>query len=75
MLRSVTVSTVAATLGIALAHFAQSGLTTEVHDGQEDWVHPNLVRVQLNGDWHEFPLVELMDPKCRQSTLNAPECN
>lgn len=75
MLRSITVSTIAATLGIALAHFAQSGLPQEVSDGQEDWVHPNLVRVQLNGDWHEFPLVELMDPKCRRAVLNDPECN
>ena len=74
MLRSITVSTIAATLGIALAHFAQSTLVTDTREGQEEWVHPNLVRVQLNGDWHEFPLVELMDPKCRQVSPATPGC-
>ena len=37
MIRSITVSTIAATLGIALAHFAQSTLVTDTREGQEDW--------------------------------------
>ena len=61
-------------VGYRLAHFAQSTLVTDTREAQEDWVHPNLVRVQLNGDWHEFPLVELMDPKCRQASPATPGC-
>ena len=74
MFRIISVSTIAATLGIVLAHFAQSALAPQTVDGTEEWVHPNLVRVQLDGSWHEFPLVELMDPKCRALHPSAPGC-
>ena len=75
MLRPFALSTIAATLGIALVHFAQSDSPLSTQQGQEEWIHPNLVRVKLDGAWHEFPMVELMDPKCRSISPSAPECN
>ena len=74
MLRIISVSTIAATLGIVLAHFAQSAVVNQPPEGTEEWLHPNLVRVQLDGSWHEFPLVELMDPKCRALHPTPPGC-
>ncbi|MEO1174660.1 MAG: hypothetical protein AAFX94_21810 [Myxococcota bacterium] len=53
---------------VALAAMVQlDGKAADIlrHDANEDWVDANLVRVNVNGRWEEFPLMPLSAQMCR----------
>lgn len=65
---------------VAFVALSASGLSwlanaSEPAPYQEEWVNPNLVRVFVDGKWHEFPLVPLRHnarPASKNGRQNAP---